>query len=125
VRADAVAIRKVWDSVPSVGCTGACADYCTAIGMSEGELELVRERIPSFPDSEEGLRRLAEDPAGYKCPALVLGRCAVYDVRPTVCRIFGNAETLPCPHGCEPPKLTQQQASAIMDAAREAGGPLA
>lgn len=120
-----VTIRDVWKRIPSMGCTGQCRDYCTAIAMTEAELELLRERIPSFPDAVSMLQAMTADPARYHCPALMLGRCGVYDVRPTVCRLFGNAESLPCPHGCEPPKLSKKEASDIMDAAREAGGPVA
>lgn len=120
-----VTIRDVWKTIPEVACTGKCAPYCTAIAMSEEELGIVRERIPSFPDAQTGLDRLAEDPEGYKCPALQLGRCIIHDVRPTVCRLFGNAERLPCPEGCETPKLSKKETSDIMDAARAAGGPIA
>lgn len=120
-----VTIRDVWAKIPRMGCTGACADYCTAIAMTAEELRLVRERIPSFPagDSmQEAMRESFGRGEHYRCPALILGRCGIYDVRPTVCRIFGNAESLPCPHGCQPPELSRQQASDLMDQARDVGG---
>lgn len=120
-----VTIREVWASIPPMDCTGACADHCTAIAMTEAELKLMRERIPSFPSGKESLDAMYEaNDRGehYRCPALLLGRCAVYSVRPTVCRLFGNAESLPCPHGCQRPQLSRAEASEIMDRAREAGG---
>jgi Fe-S-cluster containining protein len=117
-----VTIRDVWERIPPMECTGACAPHCTAVMMTAEELALVRERIPSFPSGQAMLNDLLEDPYGYKCPALILGRCAVYDVRPTVCRIFGNAESLPCPVGCQKPKLSREEASEIMDMAADVGG---
>jgi hypothetical protein len=38
----------------------------------------------------------------YTCPALKDGRCSVYDVRPTLCRLWGVVEDMPCPWGCVP-----------------------
>lgn len=113
-----VTIRDVWKRIPEVACTGACAPECKGVVMYEAELELMRERIPAFPNA-------AQMTAHQKCPALALGRCMAHDVRPTVCRLFGNAESLPCPYGCEKPKLSKKETSDIMDAAREAGGPVA
>jgi Fe-S-cluster containining protein len=31
-----------------------------------------------------------------------VGRCAVYGIRPMVCRLWGLVEGMPCPHGCRP-----------------------
>lgn len=118
-------IRDVWARIPPMECTGECAPHCTAIGMSEEELRLVREVIPSFPRGQEMMETMAETGLGYRCPALILGRCGVYSVRPTVCRIFGNAESLPCPAGCQKPTLSREEASAIMDEAADVGGELA
>jgi Fe-S-cluster containining protein len=42
------------------------------------------------------------DQVGGRCPALVDGRCSVYDVRPLICRLYASAEGLRCPHGCQP-----------------------
>lgn len=36
------------------------------------------------------------------CPALVENRCTVYDVRPTICRLWGAGPGMACPWGCEP-----------------------
>jgi Fe-S-cluster containining protein len=120
-----VAIRNIWDRIPDVACTGKCADYCRAIAMSQAELDMVRERIPSFPGILEALRN-ADDGDQLMCPALMFGRCTIHEVRPTVCRMFGVSEKLPCPYGCEPEggPLPQKQSEEVMDDMRAAGGEL-
>ena len=47
---------------------------------------------------------------GEPCALLVLGRCSVYDQRPLICRAFGAAEGLRCPHGCCPAELISRDA---------------
>jgi hypothetical protein len=40
------------------------------------------------------------EPNGTSCELLVDGRCSIYQDRPLICRLYGVAEGLPCPHGC-------------------------
>lgn len=42
------------------------------------------------------------------CPYLTDGRCSIYDARPMICRMWGVARTMPCPHGCEPERWLDQ-----------------
>lgn len=42
------------------------------------------------------------DTGHYSCPALVDGRCSVYDDRPMICRLYGTVEVMRCPYGCVP-----------------------
>ena len=51
-------LQAIWDSLPSVNCTGECQDYCTAVPMSELELGLVRSKMPWYPDTSKILARL-------------------------------------------------------------------
>jgi hypothetical protein len=111
-------LARLYAEVPDVECLGRCQDSCTAIGMS------VRER------------RVAEDALGGPvtcapdgvCSALGAdGRCRIYDRRPMVCRLWGAAEAMPCPHGCRPRDggtlLTHEGAGLLQAAAHQAGGP--
>jgi hypothetical protein len=46
-----------------------------------------------------------EHPAAVKppCPLLTWAKqCAVYDIRPLVCRLWGASELFPCNYGCRP-----------------------
>lgn len=52
------------------------------------------------------------------CPLLTEeGRCSVYADRPALCRIWGAAVDLECPHGCRPKRrLTWEQVAALFGA---------
>jgi hypothetical protein len=122
---DASGIQSVWDAIPSVECDGRCQDHCVAVPMSMLELALVRGKMPWYPDHAQIAGRMKE--GILRCPALTAhGRCGVYEVRPTVCRLFGavDNETIRCPYGCEP-VLTEDEGSEILNAALDIGGPIA
>ncbi len=85
-------IRGLWRSIPKVACKGLCSDSCTVIEMS-----VVERRIL---EREAGERQYTR-PDG-SCSLLKNGRCSAYDVRPTVCRLFGVVPEMACEHGCEP-----------------------
>lgn len=107
-------LRAVWEKIPDVGCKGLCADYCGPIGASRLEVRMLERRGVRLPDVRVVVERWVNvldggDPEGrpddevqLACPALVDGRCSVYDIRPTVCRLWGATDPMPCPHGCEP-----------------------
>jgi Fe-S-cluster containining protein len=82
-------------------CKGLCAGACGPIDMSAGERSLLRFRGVNVPSPLEALEQLAIT-GDYSCPALVDGRCSVYDVRPTICRLYGASEDFRCEHGCMP-----------------------
>jgi hypothetical protein len=69
-----------------------------------------------------------EKTAGLSCRALTfLGTCAVYDVPPMICRLWGIAEAMRCPHGCRPTGdwLPDQTAiDVLLDSLAAGGSPL-
>ncbi len=82
----------------------------------------------------QALRELAET-GTYRCPALTADdRCSVYEDRPTVCRLWGAQQAMPCPHGCQPDggllddvtglQLLAQSLSAGGDNGQHGDGPL-
>lgn len=59
------------------------------------------------------------------CPLLEHDRCTVYRLRPVICRLWGAAESMPCPHGCVPDSgqlLSDDEALDLMFRALETGG---
>lgn len=78
--------------LPEIACTGACAPACSNVPMSD-----VEQRRVSMD-----LGRPVEMGADGVCSALVDGRCVAHKNRPLICRLFGVAEGLECPHGCRP-----------------------
>jgi Fe-S-cluster containining protein len=78
--------------------------------------------IPPMADAMAALERGEE----YYCPALKDGRCTVYEIRPTICRLWGATQSMPCPHGCTPPEaLIQAESFELLRMAAGAGGGMA
>lgn len=123
---DREALDAVWARIPDVNCKGHCTDSCGPIDASIAERRLLRERgirLKAAPWIEIG----ADMPGGVDempasalaavkpCPALVDGRCSVYDVRPVICRLWGAVRKMPCEWGCQPDRyLTDGEAREIL-----------
>ena len=118
-------LDDVYARIPEVPCKGLCQDSCGPIAMSVDEDARLRRlgvEVPSMVETVAAIER-GED---YYCPALVDGSCAVYDDRPTICRLWGATTSMPCPHGCTPPEaLSQEEGHALLRLAGEAGGGMA
>lgn len=94
-------LRRVYSSLPVLGCTGCydCAGRCIAeLRIVRSEYEAIREYLggPIFTPTIRDARQMAArcefaDPDGLKC--------LIYPVRPLICRLFGVVEWLPCPRG--------------------------
>jgi Fe-S-cluster containining protein len=117
---EARTFEELYALIPSPrGCTGQCAESCGPIGFSTEEgrrLEAAGCHIPNIHERDIL--------TPITCPALVDGRCSVYQSRPTLCRIWGACEPMPCPYlGCsilDP--LTTEETEAVSWRAFELGG---
>lgn len=94
--------QALWDEIPDAGCKGLCAESCGPIGASPVELALLAERGIHIEDPADSLFDIIAGREVKDCPALVDGKCSAYKIRPTVCRMWGSVEDMPCPHGCVP-----------------------
>lgn len=103
--------RRFAEAIDQSPCNGCdeCGARCTAgVPMLRPEFEAIHAYVLG-PEGEEARRVEREDKrAPYpgaeefhytacRFRDLALGRCAVYPVRPLVCRLFGHVEWLPCP----------------------------
>lgn len=117
-------LRRVWDAIPSTNCKGLCAESCGPVNGSPVERRLLADRGIKI-DVDPTATLVAFLATGHvdTCPALVDGRCSVYDVRPTVCRLWGATDPMPCPFGCEPDggRLSAAQGSRLMAEAMRVG----
>jgi hypothetical protein len=95
------AAPRAWDRIPAMHCKGLCAESCGPIEASTEERALLVERGVNLPSVGQAMTAFFMD-GDYTCPALKDERCSVYDVRPTICRLWGAVEGMPCPHGCLP-----------------------
>lgn len=92
-------LEALYASLPALECQGLCAHSCSAhVDASIVE----RERIAAAGVD------LDAPTADGACPALsralvTTGRCTVHRLRPMICRLWGSAASMPCPHGSPPP----------------------
>lgn len=82
----------IYAELPTLVCRGKCAESCGPIAMSPLERERVTATAGREPDFDETLT----------CNLLVDERCSAYAVRPTICRLWGLVESMPCLWGCKP-----------------------
>lgn len=96
-------LEELWADIPPMECKGLCTDSCGPIEVSDAERAKLAARGVKLPDVVDQLTELASvGLARYRCPALVDGRCSVYEVRPTICRLWGSVPEMPCRFGCQP-----------------------
>lgn len=111
------ALRELYGQVPAiVDCRGRCHDSCRS-PLDVSFHEAARARRSSG-------RRLVPGDGCRACSLLTdENRCAVYDDRPMMCRLFGAARGLECEHGCRPVRwLSEGQAIWLFLRALEIGG---
>lgn len=116
-------LDEVYALIPGIACKGHCAPSCgVAIPAELGEARRLGVPHSTVLDERSGgvIAILDSDRKG-RCVALRNGRCTRYDVRPTICRLWGVAEGMPCTWGCEPERmLSREEAREILVLAREA-----
>lgn len=103
------ALEALYATLPRVDCQRQCQEACGPIMMSR--LEWLRVlRSP-------GRRRTLRD--ACTCPMLLRGACAVYAVRPLICRLYGLVARMRCPFGCVPERwVSDEEARTLLEAAQ-------
>jgi Fe-S-cluster containining protein len=100
------------DQSPCDGCD-ECGTRCTAgVPMQEWEFRAIETELAALPPDEvarvlgqEKRRPIPGSDETYvacRFRDVERGRCLIYRARPTVCRLFGHVEWLPCPIGKVP-----------------------
>ena len=92
------------------GCDG-CGGRCTeGFGVTREEWQVAQDFLATLPEAEVN-RVLSQNkivpwPGGEECGATVTlcrfrdienDNCFIYPARPTICRLFGQTQWLPCP----------------------------
>jgi len=77
--------------LPPMRCDDGCGDCCGVVPVTETEYRAVERYAKAH-----GITPLDQNDT---CPFFQNGTCAVYDVRPTLCRLFGHTPGMTCPHG--------------------------
>ena len=106
-------LLALYSKIPEIECQGLCHQSCTIVPAAKIEIKRARARMggknPFNPiNMAKDSHRDGKIPS---CAALKNKRCSIYTARPAICRLYGVAEGLKCPFGCEPKKkLTKQEA---------------
>jgi hypothetical protein len=99
-------LDALYAELPRLECQGKCAESCGPITMSRVEAERIAEVAGSVPTFG----------ADLTCTMLRDERCAVYAVRPAICRLWGLVESMPCLWGCKPTRyLTNAEGYAFLE----------
>ena len=110
-----LALERLYAQLPPIACQGFCADSCGPISLSVRE----RERMEKMAGHALGVN-------GMSCNMLIEGKCAVYELRPMICRLWGVVKSLPCHYGCEPEGgfLPDDEGARLLTESIKAGGPV-
>jgi Fe-S-cluster containining protein len=116
-----VALQAIYDRIPSIpDCQGRCWISCGPIDMSDRERQKIRQAGYKITPRDIAIAH----PGTFYCDALTEEkRCAVYESRPLVCRLWGAVENMRCPYGCQPEWwLSDDEAYAMILESMRAGG---
>ena len=107
---DYAALEAIYARIPSIKCAQKCQGCCGPLGFTEGE----NLRFSNIQVRDD-----------LTCSKLTcFGTCSIYNIRPTICRLWGVAEGMECPWGCVPERvLSKAEAKQILkDVADWSGG---
>ena len=115
-------LAELYARVPAIpGCDGRCWTSCGPVEMSDRERQRIRAAGTRITPYQEAMA----SPEQFWCDALTGGkRCAVYDLRPLICRLWGAVEGMPCVYGCVPEAgyLTDVEAYRMFAESMRIGG---
>ena len=87
--------------------------------MSHVEADRITDYVVAHPP------KLSLPSDGRLCPMLsTMGNCMIYEVRPSICRLYGLIRALPCAWGCIPERwVSNEEAFALMRELKALGEP--
>lgn len=99
-------IENLYKSLPTIVCKKKCQASCGPIicGEKERAYQVEKLGVELFPPNEDTFKGVTEGSAPHVCQYLRLedGLCGVHEHRPMMCRLYGLAKAMACPHGCVP-----------------------
>lgn len=115
-------LAELYAQIPSIpDCDGRCWTSCGPIEMSDRE----RQRIRAAGIRITPYQRALASADRFWCDALTSDkRCAAYETRPVLCRLWGAVESMPCVYGCKPEGryLTDAEAYRLIAESLRIGG---
>lgn len=106
-------LDAVYATLPEMECKGLCQESCGPIGMTPAEWRRLKDLTGIEPTVDESLT----------CSMLKEGKCAGYEARPAICRLWGVEESMPCEFGCKPARyLNREEGYHFLDRVDKAAG---
>lgn len=120
-------LADLYAKLPSISCKGLCHDACGVIMCSKAEKDaiavLTGRRVKTIPDVVAPIHKnhvMLRPTEELNCSYLKKQRCTIYSARPMICRLYGVADGMLCPHGCIPSRVvSKQEAHDLVEAAAE------
>jgi Fe-S-cluster containining protein len=90
------ALEALYAELPTIECRGKCWDSCGRLPLLQIERRRIAEAGVTIPDGTKARGPMV-------CPALSMFRqCSVYEIRPTICRLWALVDNMHCNFGCVP-----------------------
>jgi hypothetical protein len=120
------ALAELYDRIPALpACDGRCWTSCGPIDMSWRERQRIRAAGVTISPWRQAVEANGPGAGGFWCEALTAARrCAVYEMRPLICRLWGATVGMACPYGCVPEGgwLSDEECLALIAESMEIGG---
>ena len=105
-------IEDIYQLIPEFVCSEDCYECCKNFGVPS-RTKIEDERLNKFLD-DNGMQ--PGEARGHTCPyldeTLPEGGCAIYPVRPLICRLYGTSPSYLCKMGIRPVRLLEEDEEA-------------
>ena len=88
-------LEALYRMIPDFNCKPDCIQCC-------------ENKIQFAPEEREKAPKPEEDREDAFCSYVCENGCTIHEIRPLLCRIYGNSELMKCPHGCGPERLLSE-----------------
>ncbi|ABP68218.1 protein of unknown function UPF0153 [Caldicellulosiruptor saccharolyticus DSM 8903] len=87
-------------NIPRHACLN-CGACCGPVLATKSEIETVKRYVENSISQEEQKRLLSQKKHPLVCPYrdIQMKKCAIYPVRPLICRLFGVVKEMECKYG--------------------------
>lgn len=116
-------LARAYAKVPKLACKGLCHASCGIIPLVGKERELANRVAPEHVEKLgiKGADITIYDEDRGCCPFLRSERCSIYEERPLICRSWGVADGMPCPHGCQPEeRMSKKRFDSLVEEVKRA-----
>jgi len=101
-------IEDLYELIPAFQCKPGCIECCEEFGVPS-RTQMEDERIKKYVRAN-GLE--SHQRTGLRCPYVTAAGCAIYEVRPLICRLYGTSPNYLCKVRVQPVQLLHEDEEA-------------